>query len=230
MRTGLSEMTVPWEKASNVPGMFGEASATAFFIIMRTLRPRTVVEIGSYLGKSTIFLAESLQALRIDDGMVHSIDPHTGDRQQMKALGASRAMSAQGALFRDHLMVSGQVERVIVHCETSASAVVVWDGTPIDFLYIDGWHSYDEVTSDGENWIRFLDHDGVVVFDDYARYAEVRSAVDDLARRKVFAYWGTVFGQAVGGATGSHPPLPIRQLIEHANSRLLRRVFRVRDL
>jgi hypothetical protein len=83
----------------------------------------------------------------------------------------------------------------------------------VDLLYVDGWHSYDAVIADGQAWLPHLSSRGVVVFDDYACYPEVRAAVEELADRGLYRPWGSVFGQAIGGTQADPPPSLRRALL-----------------
>jgi predicted O-methyltransferase YrrM len=190
-----------WDVASLVPGWFGEANAAAQFLVLAELRPRMIVEIGSYLGKSTVFLAKSLEVLGIE-GTVTSIDPHTGDRQHLENLGVSQLPSFD--MFRVHLLATGVSERVRTIVATSHEAARDWS-EPIDYLFIDGWHSYEAVVEDGHDWIPHLTDRGVVVFDDATTNAEVSRAIDDLARSESIHLYGDAFGQAFAGRRPDTP-------------------------
>lgn len=197
-----------WSRASAIPGWLEEPSAAALVLIMAETRPTTVVEIGSYLGRSTVLFGAALQEMDIPGGRVIAIDPHTGDRQHLEKMGAATLPSLD--LFRHHIRAAGVAEIVTPVVEDSARVGSRWDQT-IGFLYVDGWHSYDAVTSDGRLYLPHLGPEGVVVFDDYGRYPEVAEAVDQLAREGSFHMWGRAFGQAVGGV-GAEPPLALRRL------------------
>jgi predicted O-methyltransferase YrrM len=184
-----------WRAANQIPGWFTEVNAAAHFLILAEIRPRVIVEIGSYLGRSTVFYAKALEALGLD-GTVTAIDPHTGDRQHLENLGISQLASFD--LFESHLAASGVSERVRPIVTTSHQAAGDWSG-PIDFLFIDGWHSYDAVIEDGRDWIPHLDDRGVVVFDDATRYPDVRRAIDDLVAEGTIHVYGDAFGQAFAG-------------------------------
>jgi hypothetical protein len=82
----------------------------------------------------------------------------------------------------------------------------------VDLLYVDGWHSYEAVVADGEAWLPHLSPRGVVVFDDYAAYREVREATHDLATRGLYRLWGSAFGQAIGGVS-AEPPATLRRAL-----------------
>jgi len=213
-----------WSVASVVPGSFGPLNAAAMFGLLRDLPAARVVEIGSYLGRSTVFFAKTLQIMKAQSPQVVAIDPHTGDRQQMEMLGAARLPSFD--LFSTHLAACGVSDLVRPIVKRSSEAAVGW-AEPIDFLYIDGWHSYEAVMQDGRDWLPHLRPAGVVFFDDYARYAEVSRAVEDLAAEGRFVLWGNAFGQAVGGR-GDSPPAAQRML-KITRTVLARRLYRPRN-
>ena len=196
-----SRFTKVWEAAGPIPGWFGQANAVAQFLVLAEIKPRRIVEIGSFLGKSTVFYAKSLEVLGLD-GRVTAIDPHTGDRQNLEALGISELPSFD--MFRSHLMASGVLDYVDTLVATSHDASAGWS-EPIDFLFIDGWHSYDAVIEDGHDWIPHLSENGVVVFDDAMRYQDVKRAIDDLVTDGTVHLYGDAFGQAFGGRRPQTP-------------------------
>jgi predicted O-methyltransferase YrrM len=53
-----------WATTSLVPGSFSRLNAASMFVLLEEIRPRRIVEIGSYLGKSTTFFALVASALR----------------------------------------------------------------------------------------------------------------------------------------------------------------------
>jgi len=184
-----------WELAHLIPGWFDQVNAAAQFLVLAEVRPTTIVEIGSYLGKSTVFYAKSLELLGID-GTVTAIDPHTGDRQHLEALGVSELPSFE--MFRSHLQAAGVLDKVHAIVSTSHEAAAGWSD-PIDFLFIDGWHTYEAVVEDGRDWIPHLTDRGVVVFDDASKHAGMKRAVRELATDGTMHLYGEAFGQAYAG-------------------------------
>jgi predicted O-methyltransferase YrrM len=206
-----------WETVDLVPGWFNEGSAALLYGIMRERHSPTVVEIGSYLGRSTVFFALTLERLG-GAGRVVAIDPHTGDRQHLERLGTNTLPSYD--LFLQHCRAAGVEHRIDAQVATSLEAAERWSG-PIDLLFVDGWHSYDAVVADGEAWLPHLSDQGVVLFDDYLAYDEVRDGVHDLADHGLFHFWGAIFGQALGGA-GARPPAAAERALRVSAARLLK--------
>ena len=197
-----------WRTVDVVPGWFHEGTAAVLYALMRSQPPETAVEIGSYLGRSTVFFALTLREVNAD-GRVVAIDPHSGDRQQLEALSTEELPTFE--LFRRHCRAAGVDDLVDPHVATSLEVAAKWSGQ-VDLLYIDGWHSYDAVIADGEAWLPHLSPRGVVVFDDYVAYGEVREAVDELAARGLYRRWGSIFGQAIGGLS-DEPPATLRRAL-----------------
>jgi predicted O-methyltransferase YrrM len=190
-----------WKVTNQIPGWFVEVNAVAQFLILAELRPTNIVEIGSYLGRSTVFFAKTLEALDVD-GTVTAIDPHTGDRQHLENLGADELPSYE--MFRTHLATTRMTDRVRPIVAPSHDVAAKWN-EPIDFLFIDGWHSYDAVIEDGHDWMPHLADRGVVVIDDATRYPDVRRAVDDLASDGTIVLYGDAYGQALAGRRPEMP-------------------------
>jgi predicted O-methyltransferase YrrM len=197
-----------WQTVEWVPGWFHEGSAAVMYGLMRAQPPRTVVEIGSYLGRSTVFFGLALKDVN-PQGRVVAIDPHTGDRQQLEGLSTERLATYD--LFRQHCAAAGIEPLVDARVGASLQVAASWS-EPIDLLYVDGWHSYDAVTADGEAWLPYLSERGVVIFDDYVAYGEVCKAIRDLVDRGLCRLWGSIFGQAIGGEA-AEPPAAIRRAL-----------------
>jgi predicted O-methyltransferase YrrM len=197
-----------WEVVDLVPGWFHEGSAVVMYSVMQAQTPDTVVEIGSYLGRSTVFFGLTMRALN-PRGRVIAIDPHTGDRQQLEGLGTGHLATSE--LFRQHCQAARVEDLIEAHVESSMEVAAGWR-EPVDLLYVDGWHSYDAVVDDGQAWLPHLSPESVVIFDDYVAYDEVRRAVHALAASGSFRLWGSIFGQAVGGVAADPPPALRRAL------------------
>lgn len=69
--------------------------------------------------------------------------------------------------------------------EFSTGAVKRFDGNSLDFVYIDGDHSYEAVTEDITEWIKKVKPGGIIAGDDYIRsnrdkrFYDVIRAVDE---------------------------------------------------
>ena len=197
-----------WETTKWVPGWFEEINALAIFSVLAELRPLRTVEIGSYLGRSTVFCARSNQALGIG-GRVTAIDPHTGDRKQREIFGMSKIPTFD--MFHSFIVLAGVEQLVDPVIATSNEAAEDWT-EPFQFLFVDGWHGYEAVLADGRAWVPMLAEDGVVVFDDALAFEEVRRAIAVLEREGTIHLWGHFYGQAYAGRS-SAPPRSVQKLL-----------------
>ncbi len=116
----------------------------------------SIVEIGSWQGRSTIWLAAGAAAGR--GARVFAIDPHVGTSLR-------REGESTEHLLRRNLARAGVDDRVEVVVATSEQAAAGWRG-PISLLWIDGDHEYESVRRDLELWEPHLLPDAVVALHD----------------------------------------------------------------
>ncbi|HBJ72926.1 MAG TPA: hypothetical protein DDY88_04290 [Actinobacteria bacterium] len=117
-----------------------------------------VVEIGSYLGRSTVALATGSRG-----ALVHAVDPHTGDISEV-AEGKS-INTYEGFLANiDKASVSDRVRPMRM---MSVDAAAIYEGPAIGLLFVDGWHSAEAVEEDIRSWHPHLAPQCTIVFDDW---------------------------------------------------------------
>lgn len=149
-----------WPVVDAVPGWLELREAELLWTLAAAVpRGEAIVEIGSYLGRSTVALA--LGAPR--GVLVHSVDPHTGDRSEVDA-----GLTIDTWVgFRENLDRAGCADRVVVFRASSVEAAATWDGPSIGLLFVDGWHSTEAVVADVESWRPHLAAQPILVFDDH---------------------------------------------------------------
>lgn len=164
-----------WQACLAVPGWLGRPSARLLFALARSGPGEgAVVEIGSYLGRSTIALALGLKAGG-REGKVFAIDPHEGELtvgDQARSLGGDTF-----PLFLRNLRGANVSEAVQPIRSTSAEAARTWT-EPVRLLYVDGLHHYEAVRRDIELFAPRLTPGGAAIFDDYDQDG-VRAAIHD---------------------------------------------------
>jgi predicted O-methyltransferase YrrM len=126
----------------------------------------TVVEIGSWKGRSTAWLASGLKDR--GEGCVYAIDTWLGSKEleHQKLL-----MNYAPGQLRDEFLenmrrldLSSYVQAVE---DTSVSAArKLGLSSPIGLLFIDGAHDYESVRADFESWSPLLAPGGFAIFDD----------------------------------------------------------------
>ena len=172
----------------------------AFYLFWRRLKPRVrgwlsrdsawllyklarwgpgrgvVLEIGSAWGRSTIvFAAASKRAGR---DKVVAVDPHTGDIALVKDGEEPFNSYQEFSTNINRFHMADWVQPIVLKSDDAAKQ---WDGRPIRLLYIDGWHTYEAVKADIDNWLPYVVSGGVILFDDYneKKYPEVKRCIDD---------------------------------------------------
>jgi predicted O-methyltransferase YrrM len=148
-----------------VSGYFSVDEAWALYCAVRDLEiaePARVVEIGSYKGRSTIAICLALSAR--GSGTCISIDPHapTGKDSYVREHGLEDTFPE----YLANIKRAGVASFATPITETSLAAVSSYDREPIDVLFIDGSHDYDDVKLDIELWTPFLRNSSVVAFND----------------------------------------------------------------
>lgn len=127
-----------------------------------------VVEIGSYRGRSTCFLAYGVKIS--NRGVVYAIDHFEGSPEHKEgALNEDELLLEEKSLlsqFEKNIKKHNLHDHVNVIVSESIIASTFWDGKPIRLLFIDGDHSYNSTKSDFEAWSKYIETGGVLAFHD----------------------------------------------------------------
>ena len=136
-----------------------------------------VVEVGSWRGASTCFLAAGLKG---EGAKVHAVDNFQGlstcgedaawYNRHFRRLGANSTLEIFRANFAA-LGLSARAEPVVNDSIAAARAMAALHGT-IDLIFIDGDHSYEACKADIAAWSPFARRGGVMAFHDFGSRAE----------------------------------------------------------
>jgi predicted O-methyltransferase YrrM len=133
--------------------------AGVLYALVRAMRPDVCVEIGSARGQSTCSIGLALAENQ--HGKLYAIDPH------QQTAWNDRASVDTYELIQNHLEVFGVRERVEIVRKLSHEAAVGWE-LPIDLLFLDGGHAYEDVKRDWDLFSPFVVPTGLVLFHDTA--------------------------------------------------------------
>lgn len=122
-----------------------------------------IVEIGSWMGKSTAWLAAGSLARRREP--VFAVDTFEGSPEH-QGMSVLREEGTTYHRFCENLERAGVLTHVEAWTASSLEAAADWDQRPIRLLFIDGEHSYEAVKADLEAWLPHVAPGGYVVFDD----------------------------------------------------------------
>jgi hypothetical protein len=163
-------MTMPILKAmNNIDGWLEQEEADLLIaagqcVMNKLPPPHTIVEVGSYKGRSTVVLGSVAKAV-CPEAKVYAIDPHNGNVGAMDQCIQSHSPTLD--VFNHNIEKAGL--RDVVITVQSCSVDVVWE-KPISFLFIDGLHDYPNVARDFWHFHKTVRSGGIVAFHDYAEY------------------------------------------------------------
>ncbi len=128
------------------------------------------LEIGSYCGKSTVYLG---LGCRKNNGILFSVDHHRGSEEQQPGeeyfdpdlLDEKTGRIDTFSLFRKTMGQAGLEDTVVPLVCRSQVAARKWT-TPLSLVFIDGGHAYDTVFCDYSAWAGHVIPGGFLLFHD----------------------------------------------------------------
>lgn len=134
---------------------------------------RGIVEIGSYLGQSTVALAYGSRRGQLVP--VWAIDPYEEYTVQVAPHTTHTFTAHNRGYFMQNIVSAGVAD--IVHPISLPAAQVArcWE-REIDLLFVDGRHDYDNVLADLKAWYAYIPIGGHILLHDYDA-PDVRRAV-----------------------------------------------------
>ena len=186
-------LNVAWQKTEKVPGHLLEDEAR-FLGLLAACVPGTgtIVEIGSFKGRSTVMLATVTSHYGLSP--VVAIDPHNS-RILLDLANNPEASTYQD--FLNSINAAGVSDYVEPHLAYSTEVAKTWK-RPIRVLWIDGDHSYDGVKKDLEGFLPHVEPFGVVAMHDALNVCPgpIRVFVEDILRSDRFGPAGFVYSIA----------------------------------
>lgn len=180
----LQNLASVLDMMDRIPGFFHRNEShclieTALKAMSACKPPHTLVEIGSYAGRTAIGLGFAARFVG-GGARAYAIDPHDGTLSE-----PGRLVHGQPTLdaFKKTITDAGLWDVVeLVH---KKSYEVVWD-KPISMIFIDGLHDYENVSRDYTHFERWLSPGAFVAFHDYAApWPGVQQFVDGLLSKGV---------------------------------------------
>ena len=155
---------------------FNDAAKQQWEKLISQIKPKRILEIGSYEGASTCYLIQKLaQENSIEIHCIDAWNIEMGDDTDYKHYGSNVDMSAVESRFRQNTKLA--IEKVskkvdlVVHKGFSDDQLskLLSNGKKnyFDFIYIDGSHLGPDVLCDAVLSFRLLKIGGVMAFDDY---------------------------------------------------------------
>lgn len=184
MEPETDTQSVTFEQLAALDGLITSTiGETLYHLAAAVPVDRAIVELGSYRGKSTAYLAAGARSGH--GAPVWAVDAWSEDVSEWRSSVADRLPSPLLEDFRRQLDSLGLNDRVTAVQSRTVDAARAYDGPPVELLYIDADHSKRAAVSDFMAWRRHLKATAAVVFDDYETDTNpgVAAAVSELQRR-----------------------------------------------
>jgi MMP 1-O-methyltransferase len=158
-------------KARDAPGFLSEDEGLALYDAAWAALPRgPVLEIGTFCGKSTIYLGAAALAR---GGFVVTIDHHRGSEEHQPGWAyhdpalVDQAVGLIDTLpvFRRAILEAGLEDVVVAVAGRSATVASVWE-RPLAMVFIDGGHTEEAAQTDYAAWTPNVMHDGLLAIHD----------------------------------------------------------------
>jgi MMP 1-O-methyltransferase len=129
-----------------------------------------LLEIGTYCGKSAIYLGAAARAER---SVVYTVDHHRGSEENQpgwewhdkRLVDPATGQLDTLPMFRRTIAAAGLDDVVVAVVGNSPTVGRHW-ATPLGLVFIDGGHAYDVALADYESWAPHVAPDGLLVFHD----------------------------------------------------------------
>lgn len=179
------------ERLDALPGLIPHEQGLVMAEFANQVSPdQAIVEIGSFKGKSTCYLAFGAGAI---GAHVYAIDPWDlpTNIDGKHGFAQPEVREAFDAAVRS-LRYGKRITPIQAH---SVDVAHTWEGPPVGLLYIDGDHRYPFTWQDFFYWQPHLAPGAVILYDDYEtpRNPGVKQATDEI--RAKYGYGFSVDGR-----------------------------------
>ncbi|MEQ8232065.1 MAG: class I SAM-dependent methyltransferase [Gammaproteobacteria bacterium] len=154
-----------WPEIDTVPGFLAPNQERCLFDLVSALpQDALVLEVGSFLGRSTVSMAF---ACRNSERRIFAVDTFEGNAHDF--VKGKNKIHWEGdsffPVFWQHLRERGLDRHVIPLRATSLAIARCW-GKPLDMIYLDGSHQYEDVVAEIDAFVPWLKPGGCVAMHD----------------------------------------------------------------
>ena len=160
--------------ASLVKGFLADDEADALYRYACQQAPNgALLEVGSYCGKSTLYLAQACHDRAPEAGVVYAVDHHIGSEEHQlgemfhdpELYDAEEARFDTFAEFRRNIRRAGFEQWVVPLVAPSQVCAKHWQ-TPLAMVFIDGGHSLEAALDDYRCWAMHIQRGGLLAIHD----------------------------------------------------------------
>ncbi len=167
----MEKADLPLDLIQEVKGFLDEEEGLFLYQAAETAAPLgPCLEIGSYCGKSSIYLGLGCKA---HQGVLFSIDHHRGSEEQQPGeeyfdpalFDPESGRIDTFPFFRKTIEKAGLEDTIVPLVCPSPLAARQW-ATPLSLVFIDGGHSFEAANQDYRNWGRHILPGGYLLIHD----------------------------------------------------------------
>lgn len=171
---------------NNILGRYPEAKRyVQLFDVIREIRPKTIMEIGTWSGTRAIQMITCAQEMRLGEEIAYyGFDLFENLTPELYAQEISKHPPTMSEVKEKLLKTGARINLYKGDTNITLSGVA-GELPPMDFVFIDGGHSLQTIANDWQNSCAILSDKGVVVFDDYwpdRTDAGAKTTVDAISR------------------------------------------------
>jgi len=174
----LVKPIAPWDSVTNPEGIL-------LYKLAKKCKQGCIVEIGSWKGRSTIWLAAGSK--KGHKATIYAIDPHKGTTTH------AQYMNKEEETFEEFILniSMAEVKDIVEPLQmTSEKASRGWKPA-VGLIFIDGSHEYDAIKLDFLSWSPYLLNGGIITLHDAVGYdGPHRVAIENLFKSRRFAHIG----------------------------------------
>lgn len=163
-------------EAAKVDGFLTDREGELLYALAKNCTGKgVIVEIGSWKGKSTIWLGKGSKAG--NNIKVYAIDPHSGTPAHKR-----QGVPGTFEIFKQNIKNAGVGDMVMPIVKPAEQIAKDFD-EPIEIIFIDGDHEYESVKQDFELWLPKMVEGGMILLHDSAgpnAWPGVRKFVNEL--------------------------------------------------
>ncbi len=150
-----------------------------FRTLLASLRPRVVVELGTWKGASALHMCDLAQELGLEPFTLFCVDTWLGSRWHwlerrdagaFAGLGCRHGFPTVYFQFLANVVKKGHQDRIVPMPQTTLEAARVYESLgaiPVDLLYVDAGHCFEDVYGDLRAWWPLVRPGGAVFGDDF---------------------------------------------------------------
>ena len=138
-----------------------------------------LLEVGTYCGKSAIYLGAAVRETGGRDGVAFTVDHHRGSEENQAGwehhdatlVDPETGLMDTLPVFRRTMAAAGLEDQVVAVIGRSTTVSAHWR-TPLSLLFIDGGHAEEHAQNDYSGWARWVMPDGHLVIHDVFEHPE----------------------------------------------------------